>query len=65
MDRERQSILRSALEFVSSMTRARASNLDEVVPEVPRDRQNTTVFTSPSPELLYMLLQGESIHYSS
>jgi hypothetical protein len=58
MDRERQSILRSALEFVGCMTQARASNPDEVVPVVPRDHQDTTPFTSPSPELFYMLLQG-------
>jgi hypothetical protein len=63
MDRERQSILRSALEFVSSMMQARASNPHEFVPEVPRDHQDTNVFISPSPELLYMLLQGNNIPF--
>jgi hypothetical protein len=45
------------------MMQARASNPDEFVLEVPRDHQDTNVFISPSPELLYMLLQGKNIPF--
>ncbi|KAJ5775471.1 transcriptional regulator family: Fungal Specific TF [Penicillium nucicola] len=61
MDRERQWILRSALDFVSSMTQARASKSDETIPEVSRGHQNVTELIPPSPELLYMLLQEPTV----
>lgn len=60
MNRERQAILRSALDFVNSMARGAdsasddASTFDEprsVCPDIPEPIE-------PTPELLYMLLRG-------
>lgn len=59
MNRERQSILRSALDFLNTMTQGRTSNIDEgLESEIRDDCQVGTEFTAPSPELLYMLLKG-------
>ncbi|KAJ5983496.1 transcriptional regulator family: Fungal Specific TF [Penicillium waksmanii] len=58
MNLERQSILRSALDFVSAMTQGRVSNLEEgVQSEVRDDSPIVTEFTAPPPEIFYMLFK--------
>ncbi|KAJ5089566.1 transcriptional regulator family: Fungal Specific TF [Penicillium argentinense] len=59
MDRERQSILRSALDFVNTMAQNRASNIDEGLPSeiAPDGCENPAQFTPPSPEICFMLLR--------
>lgn len=60
MNIERQSILRSALDFVSTMTQGRASNLEDGLQSEMRDDSPViTEFTAPPPEVFYMLLKGK------
>jgi len=61
MDRERQSILKSALQFVDVMAQGKgASDKSSPSLEVRReDCQDNTASFAPSPELLYMLLPGK------
>jgi hypothetical protein len=60
MDRERQSILKSALQFVDVMAQGRgASDKSSPSLEVCReDYQDHVASIAPSPELFYMLLPG-------
>lgn len=59
MNIERQSILRSALDFVSAMTQGKVSNAEEgLQSEVRDDCQVLPEFTAPPPEIFYMLLKG-------
>lgn len=63
MDRERQSILRSALQFVDNMAQGKTTNLDKSSPlEVPLASSEEVLSSiDPSPELLYMLLPGTEV----
>ncbi|KAJ5794629.1 transcriptional regulator family: Fungal Specific TF [Penicillium paradoxum] len=58
MDRERKSILRSALQFVDVMAQGKATNTDKFSPfEMPCEyAQDIHSSITPSPELFYMLL---------
>lgn len=60
MNRERQAILKSALEFVNSMARGADSASDEAPTfDVPHDDcPDIPESIEPTPELLYMLLRG-------
>jgi hypothetical protein len=66
MNRERQAILKSALEFVNSMARGANSGPDEAPTfDVPHGEcANIPESIEPSPELLYMLLRGNCISIS-
>lgn len=60
MNLERQSILRSALDFVSAMTQGKVSNLEEgVQSEIRGDSEIVTEFAAPPPEIFYMLFKGK------
>ncbi|KAJ5379996.1 uncharacterized protein N7496_002424 [Penicillium cataractarum] len=67
MNRERQAILKSALEFVNSMARGADSPSDEAPTfDVPHDDcPDIPESIEPTPELLYMLLRGTGIQTSS
>lgn len=60
MNRERQAILKSALEFVNSMARGADSTSDEAptIDVPPGECTDIPDSVEPSPELLYMLLRG-------
>lgn len=61
MDRERQSILKSALQFVDVMAQGRGAS-DKSSPSLDvssEDLQDGIGSITPSPELLYMLLPGK------
>lgn len=65
MNLERQSILRSALDFVSAMTQGKVSNLEEgFQSEIRDDSPVVTEFTAPPPEIFYMLLKGKEVPHS-
>lgn len=63
MNRERQAILKSALEFVNSMARGADSPSDEAPTfDVPHDDcPDIPESIEPTPELMYMLLRGTVI----
>ena len=66
MNLERQSVLRSALEFVSTMTiQGKPSNADESPPPDTREECQAAVeFTAPPTEIFYMLLKGNMIYFN-
>lgn len=67
MNRERRAILKSALDFVNSMTQGTdsASNNDLALDVSHGDCPEVPESIEPSPELLYMLIRGnENIIHS-
>jgi hypothetical protein len=63
MDRERQSILKSALQFVDLMAQGKGTS-DNSSPSLDvchEKSQDETFSIKPSPELLYMLLPGNVV----
>ncbi|KAJ5679693.1 transcriptional regulator family: Fungal Specific TF, partial [Penicillium macrosclerotiorum] len=64
MNQERQSILKSALDFVNSMTHGQASNLSEndISVDFPQDHCSEIIESiAPAPELFYMLMREPTV----
>lgn len=58
MNRGRQSILRSALQFVNQIAESEPQHSDEIIEEFQPNDPALSIPDAPPRELLFMLLQG-------